>query len=103
MSSSIIPNSTNQDLNMSFTFDQKYEKKAIINSIVNHTYYQLEFIFNPDSDFEDIKSALLYKNLKIVERSPEILKIKKDKGHFLFKRVYKNTASTFEQSLTELN
>ena len=51
---------------MSFNFDEQYENKAIINAIVDHTPYQLEFILNPDFDFENIKNALLCKHFRIV-------------------------------------
>lgn len=40
MASSIIPDAKHQELNISFTFDEQYEEKAIIKALVDHTPYE---------------------------------------------------------------
>ncbi len=51
MNSSVIGDAKHQELNMSFTFDEHYQDKLIVNVITNHTPYQLELLSNPDLDF----------------------------------------------------
>ncbi len=69
METSIIADANYQQLKMAFTFDELFEEKVIINALVDNTPYQDQFIFNPDSDFSDIKNALLSKHFKITSRT----------------------------------
>jgi hypothetical protein len=65
MDSSIIHDDKYQELKISFSFDEKHEKKLAISALVDKDSYSLELNFNPDFDFEDLKSALLSKQFKL--------------------------------------
>jgi hypothetical protein len=63
----------------------------------------LEVASNPYLEFEDLKSALISKEFKLLEKSPEILKLKVGLTNFELKNLEKITLNELKQTVADLS